>query len=69
MTEGERRFEAEIFFHHVQVGMTHSRSADLHEYLSRAGRRLRNVGDLSGPTNTSKPDCLHDFLLTFSFNA
>jgi hypothetical protein len=40
--------------------MADPRSSDLHDDLSRARRWLRNIRDLSGSTNASKPYRSHD---------
>jgi hypothetical protein len=64
MSECERGLEAQIFFHHVQVGMAHACPTDFDKHLSRAWRRLWNIRDLGSVTDASKPYRSHDpFLL------
>jgi hypothetical protein len=47
----------------MQIRVAHAGAADPDQYLPRTGRRLRNVLDLSGPTDANKSDSLHGLLL------
>jgi hypothetical protein len=60
MAKRECAAEAQIFLQHVQVGMAHACTADLDHDLTGAGDRLHYISDLSGLTDTDKPDCPHD---------
>jgi hypothetical protein len=60
MAERERGLESQILFHDVQIGVAHAGTTYLDDDLARAGRRLRNILDLSTSADANESNGLHD---------
>ena len=67
MTERERRLEAEVLLHHVQIRVAHAGATDLDQDLPWAWRWLLDVLYLRRATDADKSNGLHGFLPS-SFN-
>src|SRR5690606_18976261 len=63
VAERERRCEAEILLHDMEIRMAHAGASDLDQHLAGARRRILNLLNLRRTADTHESYCLHRYSL------